>query len=103
PIVAQRGASTYLRPWLMNHSVKSLAGPYWTKMNTTATTAITAQNTQKVSSASHMPTTSCSSSFGRYQYTAPRNAINSQSTSVSMCKIFDVLKLNTLNNIDGYR
>ena len=92
PIAAQRGASTYLRPWLMNQSDISVAGPYCTKMKTAATTATAAQKIQNMISASLMPSVSRSSSIGRNQYTEPMNPISSQMIMVSMCSILATLK-----------
>src|SRR5262249_47318896 len=41
PTAAQRGASTYLLPWLISHSAVASLPPYWIKMKTAATTAST--------------------------------------------------------------
>ncbi|OIQ74726.1 hypothetical protein GALL_436190 [mine drainage metagenome] len=67
PSAAQRGASTYLRPWLISQSVDSAVGPVCTTANTAATARNAAQNTQNITLASRMPTTSRSTSCGRYQ------------------------------------
>ena len=64
---AQRGASRYSRPSLMNQMLVILAGPYCTSKKTRMTTVTPATITHQMIFARVMPTTSRPVSRGRNQ------------------------------------